>query len=142
MSSDVETHIWLAQKGQIDTIPGTPGTYDVAYPGVLYGVSNEPYLRIGRVTTAPLNERIKYGGPSERRGALIITLVVPISKEYLTVNYDHLASIIAEHFKDGTHMRYNGVCVTVTDYPHVQEGYDDRNGYWNVPISIPWRTYA
>lgn len=138
----VETEIWLAQKAAVKGIQGKPGDYPLAYPGEMYSPANAPYLRIGRASTAPDGQLIKRGAPAERLGSLIVTLVVPLSLNWTTENYDYIAGIIAAHFKDGTHMRYGDVCLTVTDHPHVQPGYDDENGYWSVPINIPWRTFA
>ena len=55
--------------------------------------------------------------------------------------YDQIAAGIARHFAEGTEMTFSNLKVEVTDTPHVQEGYED-GGYWNVPVSIPWRCYA
>lgn len=142
MSAGVETKIWMAQKARIESMPSPLDDYDVAWPAVLYEASGDPFLRIGRASAEPSTEMIKQGGPSVRRGSLIVTLVIPMANHHEPEVYDYLATIIAGHFKDGTQMRYDDICVTVTNQPHVQAGYDDRNGYWNVPISIPWRTYA
>lgn len=141
MSAKIETSIWLALKARIQTIPlGLP----FAWPGQNYtppysGVKLLAYLRIGRVTTAPVSMLIDHGKPHERNGRLIVTLVHPLGDD-LSV-YDQMAATIAEHFIDGTQMPYGRVCVSVPSYPHVQEGYED-NGYWQVPVSIPWRCFA
>lgn len=144
----IETQIWLAIKGRIESLPaeidsinGTDGEYPIAWPGELFSPTNEPYLRIGRATAAPAAVFIDDGKPHDRNGSLIITLVYPLSEKRMYELYDEIASTIAAHFQDGTQMRYNRVCVKVSSYPHVQPGYED-NGYWSVPVSIPWRCFA
>lgn len=137
----VETKIWLALKSRVETIPLT---FVKAWPGQKFtppaGTNTlPPYLRIGRVTVDPVRPLLGYGGPHQRTGRLIVTLVYPLGPD--TAVFDNIAGTIAAHFKDGTNMRYGDVCLTVPEYPYVNEGYED-NGYWTVPISIPWRCYA
>lgn len=135
MSAKKETAIWLAIKSRIDTLSMT---IDKAWPGEAYNPTNKPYLRIGRVSAAPQRELIANGKPHIRTGSIIITLVYPLGQNISV--YDQLAATVAEHFEEGTEMSYRGVCVTVTDYPNVQEGYED-NGWWTVPVVIPWRCF-
>lgn len=139
MSAKTETSIWLAQRKRVAQLP-----YPKAWPGEKFAVPNNgvkplPYLRIGRVSTTPTRMVIAPGKPHQRTGMLIVTLVHPLGLDVCV--YDQIAATIAEYFVDGTEMYYDGVCVCVTAYPHVQEGYED-NGYWNVPVSIPWRCFA
>lgn len=136
MSAKIETSIWLAIKQRIDSLPLS---YEKAWPGEKFNPSNAPYLRIGRVSTAPQRELIASGKPHNRSGSIIITLVYPLGPNVSV--FDQLAATIAEHFIDGTAMSYGGVCVNVPSYPYVQEGYED-NGWWTVPVTIPWRTFA
>lgn len=98
-----------------------------------------PYFRIGRVSVDPIRMHLDFGKPHERTGSLIVTLVYPLGSDVSV--YDNIAGQVAEHFQDGTQMRYKDICVLVTDYPYVNEGYED-NGYWTVPVSIPWRCFA
>lgn len=137
----IETSIWLALKARIESLPlGFPR----AWPGQTLdrpydGAALKPYLRIGRVSASPAGVMIDYAKPHDRRGSLIVTLVHPLGPD--TSVFDQYAGTIAEHFRDGTSMQYLATCVKVTEYPHVVEGYED-NGYWNVPIRIPWRAFA
>lgn len=143
MTPTLETRLWLAMRPHIeDLLPAMPK----AWPGELYrapsaGIALDPYLRIGRVSVAPVRQMIASGQPHERTGTLIITLVYPMSEKVRMEAYDEIAGQIAEHFTDGTQMSYGGVCVSVSSYPHVQEGYED-GGYWTVPVSVPWRCFA
>lgn len=141
MSAKVETSIWLALKGRVDTLPLS---YAKAWPGQTFEVPSAggmpaPYLRIGRVTVAPVRHLIADGRPHERTGSLMITLVYPLGQDVSV--YDQIAGTIAEHFKDGTEMSYGRVCVKVRAYPHMGDGYEE-NGFWTVPVRIPWRCFA
>lgn len=137
----VNTNIWLALKSRIESIPLD---FPVAMPAEKFtapyeATSLDPYLRVGRVAVDPLPVMIEDGRRHTRTGTLIITLVHPLGQDVSV--YDELAGQIAEHFADGTRMQYNGVCVRVTAHPHVQPGFED-NGYWTVPVTIPWYTFA
>ena len=137
----VETKIWLALRERIESIP-LP--FARAWPAETFTpVYSDgellPYLRIGRVTVAPVPVFIDTGKRHQRTGTLIITLVHPLGR--VASVYDEYAGQIAAHFNEGTSMYYNGVCVKVTAQPHVQPGYE-QDAYWTVPISIPWRTFA
>lgn len=141
MSAGIETSIWLALKSRIDTLP-LP--YPKAWPGQTFQVPSAggqllPFLRIGRVAVAPVRQLLANGKPHERNGSLMVTLVHPLGQDVAV--YDQIAAGIAAHFIDGTQMRYGAMCVTVRDYPHVQDGYEDT-GYWTVPVHIPWRCFA
>lgn len=141
MSAGIETSIWLALKSRIDTLPLA---YPKAWPGQTFQVPSSgaqllPFLRVGRVSVAPVRRLIADGKPHERNGSLMVSLVYPLGQDVAV--YDQIASGIAEHFIDGTQMRYGAVCVAVSSYPHVQEGYEDT-GYWTVPVRIPWRCFA
>ena len=139
----VGVKIWLALKSRIDTIPLD---FDKAWPAETFTPTYEgnflsPYLRIGRVSVDPLAVFIEDGKRQVRTGTLIITLVHPIRPNTPVAVYDQYAGQIAQHFIEGTQMRYDDVCVKVNSQPHVQPGYEDNN-YWTVPVSIPWRTFA
>lgn len=141
MSALIETSIWLALKGRVQSLPLS---YAKAWPGQTFEVPHTnttllPYLRIGRVSVSPTRILIAPGKPHDRNGSLMITLVYPLGQDVSV--YDQIGATIADHFRDGTQMFYGGVCVSVTDYPHVQEGYED-NGYWTVPVRVPWRCFA
>ena len=141
MSALIETAIWLALKSRVETVPLA---YAKAWPGQAFEVPHagglpQPYLRVGRVSVGPVRKMIAAGKPHERAGAMVITLVQPLGDDISV--YDQAGAKVARHFCDGTEMAFSGVCVSVTAYPHVQEGYED-DGYWTVPVRIPWRCFA
>lgn len=141
MIAKVETAIWLALKGRVESL-------GLGYPFAWVGEKFEPphndsqllpFVRVGRVSVPPSRVLIKPGRKQIRTGVLMLTLVYPMGQE--TKVYDQLGATIAEHFREGTEMRYESVCVSVEFAPHVQEGYQD-NGYWTVPVRIPWRSFS
>lgn len=143
MSALIETSIWLAIRSRIESIPLS---YPFAWPSEYFqppanGNALQPYIRVGRISIAPVSLMIDYGKKHQREGAVMLTLVYPIRSKTAVSFYDQIAATIANHFKDGTNMSFNGVCVTVTTYPHINEGYEE-NGYWTVPIRVSWRCFA
>lgn len=141
MSATIETSIWLALRSRVESLPLA---YSKAWPGEAFEVPHagglpQPFLRIGRVSVAPVRQLIAPGKPHQRTGALIVTLAYPIGQD-LSV-YEQMAGIIAQHFRDGTQVRHGSVCVSVPDYPHVGEGYLE-GAYWETTVRIPWRCFA
>lgn len=127
----------MALKSRIATcLP----TYSKAWPAEPFEVNAaQAYLRIGDVSATPANLFVATNKPHLRTGILVITLVHPLTAKAGEV-YKELAGQIAEHFPDGLSMRYLNACVSVDGAPHVQDGYLD-DGYWTVPVSIPWRCF-
>lgn len=139
----IEAKIWMAIRARIETLLPT---YKKAWPAEVFqapasGVQLDPFLRIGRVSVDPVRVFIESGQRHDRTGSVIVTLVHPLRTGYQAQTYDAIACQIAEHFPDGLNMRYGDVCVEVTSAPYVNEGYED-NGYWTIPVSIPWRCFA
>lgn len=133
----VETQIWLALKSGIDSLPLS---YPIAWPAKPSTAVTSGYIRVGHVTAAPNPELIATGKKHTRRGFLMLTLVMPMNQKNSSIFIDQ-AGQIAEHFKEGYAVRYGSLCVTITSAPHVVDGYED-GGHWNVPVRIPWRTFA
>lgn len=132
----IETQIWLALKSVIDSLGLS---LPIAWPAQKFTAVTSGYIRVAHVSAAPNPELIANGKKHTRRGYLMITLVMPM--QYDTSVFTEQAGQIANHFKEGANVRYNDVCVTITSAPHVVDGYED-GGYWNVPVRIPWRTFA
>lgn len=139
MSAKVDTAIWLALRARLKTV--SLSGWPVALPGEVFRPPNPPapFLRVGRVTAAPERMLIAPGKPHARIGAMMVTVVAPFGQDPAV--YDQWAATVAEHFRDGVAMRAHGVCVAVSSYPAVNPGYEDE-GWWNVPVRIPWICYA
>ena len=137
-----ETAIWMAIKAKIaamslDSLP-------IAWPAQKFAAPTSggvpaPYLRVGRVSVAPVRQFIDGGKPHRRSGSIVITIVYPLGADVAV--FDQMAGRVAQCFKDGTQMFYGGVCVKITSAPAVQEGFED-NGYWQVPVVIDWECFA
>lgn len=136
MDAAVETKIWLALKSRIATLGMN---IPVLMPAEKHIQPTTEYIRVGRVTIDPSRVLIANGKKYERTGFLMLTLVSPLHSNIEV--FDNKAGKIAMHFADGKSMQYSDVCVTVTSYPHVVDGYEDGN-YWNTPVRIPWRCFA
>lgn len=140
MQPTVETKIWMALKSRINS-------YSTSMPKLMPGEKYArpsgdlplPYIRVGRVVTDPVGLMISHGQRHDRTGFLMLTVVEPLGHPVEV--YDNNAGLIAQHFVDGTSMRYQDVCVTVTDYPYVMDGFEE-SGYWETPVRIPWRCFA
>lgn len=142
MTPTIETRIWMALRAHVSSLP-------LSLPIMWPGEANElkfdsdgkllPYIRVGRITVAPVRLLLKGGQPSQRRGTLMLTLVHPVGGPVEVP--DDIAGKIAEHFIDGTQVKYQGLCVEITSYPHVMDGYEDV-GFWTIPVSIPWECFA
>ena len=132
----VETKIYLALKSSVEALGLS---LPIAWPAEKFTAVNSGYIRVGHVTAAPNSELITNGKKHTRRGFLMLTLVMPMSQDSSV--FIEMAARIASQFKEGENVRYNDLCVTITSAPHVVDGYED-GGYWNVPVRIPWRTFA
>lgn len=148
MSATVETKIWLALRECIESIPldfpvlmpGEPAVAPFDEAGSYFAEGKlKPFIRVGRATADPSRAFIANGMPHVRTGFLILTLAHPMGQN-TSVFYQY-AGTIAAHFSDSVSMRYDDVCVTITRYPSVDDGYED-NGYFNIPVRIPWRCSA
>lgn len=136
MSPAIETQIWLALKSRINTLPlGLP----FAWPAIPFTAVTNGYIRVGTVSAAPVRAMIPGGQGYTRTGYLMLTLVMPMNHD--TSVFTDLAGQIAQHFNDTVKVRYGSICVTITANSHVMDGYMD-NGYWSVPVRIPWRCFA
>lgn len=139
MSLTIETKIWLALKSRIDTLPFGWG---VAWPGEVFRpAGNAPFLRVGLVHAAPARQFIEYGDPHQRTGFLILTIVYPLNGAMTAQHFEQMAGTIAAHFPDGEEMTYDGLTVTVPEYPQMMGGYAE-DSYWQMPVRIKWECFA
>ena len=130
----IETKIHIALKSQSKQLP-----YKVVYAGELYKPSGDPYARFGEVHADPSGVFISDGKLYSRTGFVVITFVatLPKTSEY----FAQQAGLIAALYHDGVKMSYGGVCVSVSSAATLLNSYE-TDGYWNVPVRIPWRCFA
>lgn len=135
MTPSVETTIWLAIKSRVDML-----SIDKLWPAER-SVPTREHVSVGRVVATPIRHLIPDGRPHERTGFLMLTHGMPIAQIQNVAQPIEKAGQIAAHFPDGTKMQMNSICVIVTDYPHVAEGYEE-DGWWFTPVRVPWRCFA
>lgn len=114
--------------------------FDIAWPAEKYYPRLKPYIRVAFLAGTPNRMMIADGGRHDREGFLMLTVIYPMLAGVPKERYLQEPLEIAAHFKDGTQMRYNDLCVFVPSYPQILDGYED-NGYWHVPVRIPWRCF-
>lgn len=140
---DVDTKIWMAIKPRIQQLNADLGIL-IAWPAArtelpTSGGKTSPYIRVGRVTAAPVRRYIADGQQYQRTGFIMLTLVAPLGND--VTYYTKIAGDIADHFSDDVKMPYRDLCVSIPTAPHVQDGFED-GGYWNIPIRVSWRCFA
>jgi hypothetical protein len=136
---EIQTKIWMALKTGIEALsPVLP----IAWPAESFTppVSTGsvpillPYLAIGSVTAPP--ERVQISrGQHWREGSITIVRVAPLGAAVEA--YTEAAAKIAAQFPSDLQIRFQDACVRITSAPTVADGYRD-NGYFRVPIIIPW----
>lgn len=140
MAWSVEAKIWLALKNRMQLFPTSR---PVLWPGENTPIPNgvDGYWRVGRVFADPANIFVDDGKKHRRTGFLMVTLVRGLTGTGPVETKDTEAGNLAAWFKDGTSMRFEGVCVKVNNYPYVMDGYEE-SGYWETPVRIPWLCFA
>lgn len=130
----IETKIHIALKTRSKQLP-----FKVVYAGDVYRPASDPYARFGEVYADPVNVFVSDGRPHNRTGFVVITFVdtLPKPSEY----FAQQAGLIAALYNDGVKMTYGGVCVSVSSAATLLTAYE-TDGYWNVPVRIPWRCFA
>ena len=136
MTPSVETKIWLALKNHL--MQYDPSITKLM-PAQIEAPPRDKYIRVGSVTVAPQSILIDDGKPHRRTGFLVLSVVMPLHQA--TEVYDNEAGQLARHFIDGTQVYYGGVCVTVTSYPHIGDGYQE-SGFWETPVRVQWQCFA
>lgn len=112
----------------------------VAFPGEPFYPRNA-YIRFGEVYSDPLRITVDDGRPYLRTGFLMLTFVGKVIIGIRSEDYTRMAGRIAQHFQDNVKIRHEGVCVSIYNAPTFLTAYE-TDGYWNVPIRIPWRCFA
>lgn len=131
-----EMKIWMALRGvlhdEVSAIAKVEGVTN-------HGTNPGTFITVSNIVAPPVRMHLKAGGPHVRTGILTLVFVAPIglTREF----YDDKAYKIADMFPEGRKISYDGVCVEITNEPHVIEGYRD-GGDWRTPVTINWRTFA
>ena len=111
-----------------------------AWPNIVFDptkTGNLPYVAVTIIRADTIDNTVAGEMPIDI-GRIIATVVVAGNTSDGTAD-DH-ADAIASLFPKGQILTGGGYTVEITGPPHIREGMPD-NGYWRVPVSIPFRAY-
>ena len=108
----------------------------VAWPNVKFEPNGKkPYLRISIIPAETVQASLGSTGKDETNGICQISCFVPAG-----TGKSDLPDIIADHFKRGTVLVYNGTRIRLRS-PSI--GVSIINGaFYFVPVSIPYQTFT
>lgn len=136
----VETSIWLALRGRVESLALDPALA-VAWPKEVYEPTGGPYIEVIHLPNTPRRLFLNGSEPHQRLGILQLTLIYPVSSKHDVVTDIEITGQIAEHFPAGLIVRRDGLAVTITQAPDIARGFQE-DGYWRTPISIRWECFA
>lgn len=112
------------------------GGYDIAWPNVAYEPDvNTTYLRPFFLPAETVQVGLGGDGLDDTRGIYQIDVVFPAGS-----GRTNIPDVVADHFKRGTNLSYNGTNVRIRS---VSIGPALRDGAWYfVPVSIAFQTYT
>lgn len=112
------------------------GGYDIAWSNIVYEPDvGTTYLRPSFLPTDTVQVGLGSSGLDDTRGVYQIDVVYPAGNGRTTVT-----DSVADHFKRGTTLSYNGTNVRIIS---ASIGPALRDGAWNfVPVSIAFQTYT
>lgn len=125
--------IEAAFTNHINTLNNRPA---VAWPNVKFEPnSKKPYIRINIIPAETVQASLGADGKDETNGICQITVFVPAG-----TGRTDLPDVIADHFKRGTALSYNGTRIRLRSPsvgPAISEG-----AFYFVPVSIPYQTFT
>jgi len=127
----------MALRAKILTLPFSPMPA-VAFPADVFSPGSAAFLAVG-INSAQPRRYLLARGKNDRTGTVTISYVAPIGQNGAV--YTEAGGLIAAHFPEELKLRFEDVCVRITDYPHVVDGYQD-DGWWRTPVTIKWRVSA
>lgn len=124
-------------QAALDTrLSSLSGGYDVAWPNTNYEpAGNGTFLSPNFIPEETLQVGLGANGKDETNGIYQIDVVYPAGQGRSTI-----PDSIADHFKRGTVMTYNGVSVRVRSVSIEQA--ITEGAYHFVPVSVNFQTYT
>jgi hypothetical protein len=108
----------------------------VAWPNVKFEPNaKKPYLRINIIPAETVQASLGAEGKDETNGICQVTVFAPAGS-----GRTDLPDIIADHFKRGTVLSYNGTNIRLRSPsigPAIQDG-----AFYFVPVSIPYQSFT
>jgi hypothetical protein len=142
----VETAIWLALKGRVQTLPTSivPQT-SIAWPKKPFdkpqsGGKPAPYIEVRLLPNRVQRLFIGSAEPHRRPGILQLDFMAPTNGLLDDVQVIEMAGDIAAHFPTDLKLTAHGVTVRIEQAPDVMQGFAD-GAYWRTPISIRFQTF-
>ena len=127
--SDIEAAFTVKMNGLADR----PA---VAWPNVKFEPNGKkPYLRISVIPAETVQASLGATGKDETNGICQVSCFVPAG-----TGKSDLPDIIADHFKRGTVLVYNGTRIRLRS-PSIGVSVVDGAFYF-VPVSIPYQTFT
>lgn len=133
----VETAIWLALRGRIETIPGAMPT---AWPNEAFTPSAQAaYLRIDMIPNTTQRVFIGSTDPHRYRGILQIGVMARLNQN-LAVGME-IAGDVADHFPADLRLTAHDVTVRVTSHPSLGPAQPQAT-HLMIPVSIEFEAWA
>ena len=120
-------------------LQGMPNVPPIAWEDVSYtpktGVA---YLKVYHLHNTPRDKYLE-GGSAELVGIFQVTVVHPAGKGNVAAKL--LAERVAAVFDPVQELEAGNHTVSLTQTPAIAAGTPDEGGWYEVPISIPWRAF-
>lgn len=124
-------------QAALDTRLGTlSGGYDIAWPNLNYEpAAGSTFITPNFIPTETLQVGLGASGKDETNGIYQIDVVYPAGSGRSTI-----PDVVADHFKRGTVLSYNGVNIRVRSVSIAQAITD--GAFHFVPVSVDFQTYT
>lgn len=137
----VETKIWLALKGRIDSMV-LDWPHTILWPGRIVSLPDGIGLEVTYMPNRPLRRYLASDEPSYRRGILQIGVLVKPGVSNPAYPQE-IVGDVADHFPADQPMTYSDITVKVSEDPQVGGGfYDAKRNRFVTPISIRYHVEA
>lgn len=146
----IETSIWLALRGRVETFDPAWGEFDpakqVSWPNITFTKPQAgepkkmlPYLRVNHIPN--VNRRLFIGAadPHQRLSLLQIDVCMPKNQDVAVAL--EIAGKVAAHFPADLKMSAYGVTARVTKAPEVAQPIDDTT-HLMVPVTVSIEAFA
>lgn len=135
----VETAIWLALRGRLESLVLSPA-HDVAWPNESYlPVAGAPYLKVEHIPNRTLRAFIGSNEPHQYRGILQIGVMAKLNRD-LAVGLE-VAGDVADHFTADLRLTAHGVTVRITSNPSVGLPQPQAT-HLMIPVSVEYDCWA
>lgn len=139
MPAAVETAIWMALKGRVETLSLSPSV-PVVYPKQDAPASGK-YIEVADLPNRTSRLSLGSADPHRRPGILQLTLNSPVSPKQAFEVDKQTAALIAAHFPADLKLTHEDVTVHVTKAPDVAQSYR-VNAYWLTPVSVYYEAFV